>query len=75
MKHLKCAKTTQKLFLKWIRKFFIMLTLFGILFMIGTAGSSDLELISLSETIIRAAIGLAIIIVGIIGQEASIYRG
>lgn len=74
MKHSKCAKITRKHFLKWIKAFFVMLTLLGFLIIVGTAGSSDLELISLKEAAVRSAIGLIMVAVGIMGQEVDIYR-
>lgn len=73
MKHLKCVKTTPKPFSKWIKRFFIMFAVLGFLLILGTAGSSDLGHISLSETIMRSIIGLIMMAVGVLCQEVSNY--
>lgn len=50
-----------------------MLITFGVVLILGTAGSSDMGLISFRETAIRSAIGLIMIAVGVIGQEVGGY--
>lgn len=73
MKRSKRVKTIRKPFSKWIKRFFIMFTVLGFLLILGTAGSSDMGLISFRETAVRSAIGLIMMAVGVLGQEVNGY--
>lgn len=59
---------------KVLHKIFGLLVLAGIVFMLGTAGSSDLELIGFEELVVQSCKGLIIMLVGISGLWLSGFR-
>lgn len=47
---------------------------FGFVYLIGSAGASDLEIINVTEFMIRGVIGLLIVFIGLIGLKIGGYR-
>ncbi len=54
--------------------YFLMICIFGgFLIVIGSAGASDLEMIGLTDLIIRGSIGAVLIIIGVVGLKKGGY--
>ena len=51
--------------------FFECIVSVGLFIIIGTAGSSDLNVISLTQTILYGILGLVIMFIGIIGRKGT----
>jgi formate hydrogenlyase subunit 4 len=51
--------------------FFECIVAVGLFIIIGTAGSSDLNVISLTQTILYGILGLVIMFIGIIGRKGT----
>lgn len=47
---------------------------FGFVFLIGSAGASDLEVINAIEFMIRGVVGMLMILIGLIGLKIGGYR-
>lgn len=59
---------------KVLHKIFGLSVLAGIILMIGTAGSSDLDLIGFEELVVQSSKGLIIMLVGMSGLWLSGWR-
>ena len=46
----------------------------GFMFMVGTAGASDCNLIDFRQIVIQSLIGLALVIIGFIGLKLSYWK-
>lgn len=55
--------------LKLVKMFFGLCVLGGFIFMFGTVGSSDLNLIDFETLVIRSLIGLAVTLFGYLGLK------
>lgn len=51
--------------------FFECIVAIGLFIIIGTAGSTDINAISLTQTIIYALVGLAIMLIGVLGCKGT----
>lgn len=67
MRHYKCEKTTRKRSLKWIKKICGTIFVFTFIFLLGTAGAVDNELLSQHEMFMRVGLSLVIMFIAHIG--------